>query len=171
MELRQLMTNFPKSGKVEWIGLRAETRGDILSVEEAKVTVKSGLEGDHYKGSNKKRQVTLIQAEHLKAVAEILEINSINPALTRRNIVVSGINLLALHKQFVQIGTVILEITGYCHPCSRMEQNLGNGGYNAMRGHGGLTAKVIQDGQIKVGDQVKRIGNPIKSDSLELFGA
>jgi MOSC domain-containing protein YiiM len=72
---------------------------------------------------------------------------------------VRGINLLALKDQQFQIGEAVLETTGLCHPCSRMEENLGEGGYNAMRGHGGITAKIIKSGRIKVGDKVKLI-NP-----------
>jgi MOSC domain-containing protein YiiM len=79
---------------------------------------------------------------------------SIDPGLLRRNLVVSGINLLALQRAQFRIGSVVLEGTGPCHPCSRMEAALGPGGYNAMRGHGGITAKVITPGEIKVGDAV-----------------
>ena len=98
--------------------------------------------------------MTLIQSEHLQAVATLLSKDHIDPALTRRNIVVSGINLLALQDQRFQIGEAILETTGLCYPCSRMEENLGAGGYNAMRGHGGINARVVAEGRIKQGDSV-----------------
>ena len=67
---------------------------------------------------------------------------------------IKGINLLSLKDKRFKIGTAILETTGLCHPCSRMEVNLGKGGYNAMRGHGGITAKVITNGEIRLGDSV-----------------
>ena len=88
-------------------------------------------------------------------MARILGKSEIPPELLRRNIVVSGINLLALKHQQFQVGEVLLETTGICAPCSRMEENLGAGGYSSMRGHGGITAKIIQGGQIKIGDVVK----------------
>ena len=81
--------------------------------------------------------------------------SEIDPRLTRRNIVVSGINLLAFKELKFQLGKeVILEMTGLCHPCSRMEENLGDGGYHAMRGHGGITAKVVRGGTVNLGDEV-----------------
>jgi MOSC domain-containing protein YiiM len=69
--------------------------------------------------------------------------------------VVSGINLLAFNDAEFTIGTARLKMTGLCHPCSRMEQNLGLGGYNAMRGHGGITCEIIAAGTIKLGDEVR----------------
>lgn len=71
----------------------------------------------------------------------------------RRNIVVSGLNLLALKNKTFYLGTATLEYTGLCHPCSRMETTLGVGGYNAMRGHGGITARVIDFGTVAVCDK------------------
>jgi len=145
----------PQTGKIEWIGLRPSKKASLEEVTEAQITEADGLVGDHYTGTSKKRQVTLIQAEHLQTVASVLKKDAINPQETRRNIVVSGINILALKDKQFRIGEeVILEMTGLCHPCSRMEANLGEGGYNAMRGHGGITTKVIKGGTIKVGDAV-----------------
>ncbi len=157
MEIKELMQTFAHAGKVEWISYRPgpTSHGEIKVVDEITVSEKKGIEGDRYRGTNGKRQVTLIQAEHIEAVSKILQKDSIDPTLLRRNIVVSGINLLALNDLEFSIGEVVLKMTGYCHPCSRMEQNLGKGGYNAMRGHGGITCMVMKGGKIKIGDEVK----------------
>ena len=155
MEIKELMQTFAHAGKVEWISYRPgpTSRGEIKVVDEINVSEKKGIEGDRYAGTNRKRQVTIIQAEHIEAVSKILKKETINPSLLRRNIVVSGINLLALNDLEFSIGEVVLKMTGYCHPCSRMEQNLGKGGYNAMRGHGGITCMVVKGGKIKVGEK------------------
>lgn len=153
--MKELIATLPQVGKVGWIGIRPEKRGALLEKDTVQVLEAHGLEGDHYSGRSKKRQVTLIQQEHLDGVANILGKEAVDPGLTRRNIVVSGINLLAFADRQFQVGEVVLEMTGHCHPCSRMEDNLGPGGYNAMRGHGGITAKIIKGGTIRKGDEVK----------------
>jgi MOSC domain-containing protein YiiM len=131
---------------------------DLSVVQSIKVNKGTGLGGDHFKGSSSgKREVTLIQQEHLNTISSILGRKKINPKLTRRNIVVSRINLLSLKQHQFRIGGVILETTGICAPYSRMEENLGVGGYNAMRGHGGITATVVQEGEIKLCDTIELI--------------
>jgi MOSC domain-containing protein YiiM len=153
--MAELMRHFRQKGTVTWIGVRPARNEAVLPVKNVKTTPGNGLEGDRFKGSaNSPRQVTLIQAEHLAAVASMMNKESVDPGLLRRNIVVQGINLLALKDKTFAIGTAVLEMTGLCHPCSKMEKALGFGGYNAMRGHGGITAKVIQEGLIQVGDSV-----------------
>ena len=113
-----------------------------------------GLEGDHYAGRSGNRSVTLIQQEHVRAIASLLHKDDIDPADLRRNIVVSGINLWALKNREFNIGTARLKMTGLCHPCSRMEEIFGSGGYNAVRGHGGINACVITPGVIRLQDKV-----------------
>ena len=153
--LMDLMNKFTQAGLVQWISVRPATRQAVEIIEETTARIGTGLEGDRYRGNaDSKRQVTLIQAEHIAAVASFLGKTEIEPSLLRRNIVVKGINLYALKNQQIQIGEAVLEMTGLCHPCSRMEAALGQGGYNAMRGHGGITTRVIKEGKIKVGDSV-----------------
>lgn len=123
----------------------------MVTVSEVMADQSSGLMGDRYNGSNGKRQVTLIQWEHLSVLESIMG-QTIAPELLRRNLVIKGINLLALKNRKFSIGEAVFQTTGPCHPCSRMEKVLGAGGYNAMRGHGGLTAQVLKGGVIRVGE-------------------
>jgi MOSC domain-containing protein YiiM len=154
-EILALMTRFPRPGRLDWIGVRARRRGPLLVVEGVLARAGIGLAGDHYvPGAKASRQVTLIQAEHLPVVAALCGRQELDPGLLRRNLLVSGINLAALKGMRFRVGAALLEGTETCHPCSRMEEVLGPGGYNAMRGHGGLCARVIEGGRLRVGDPV-----------------
>lgn len=154
-ELARLMATFPRQGTVEWIGVRSKRRAPLVSLDEVEAVAGPGLVGDHYASkTNGKRQVTLIQREHLAVVAHILGKTEVDAATVRRNIVVSGINLFALRDRRFRIGDVLLKGAGTCDPCSRMEEALGPGGYNAMRGHGGIVCQILEGGKIRIGDPV-----------------
>lgn len=157
--IKERLNTLPQVGKLEFIGLRSERRGEVIEVDKTEAIEGLGLQGDHRSKHKKvdaraKRQVTLIQAEHLPVIRSVAGINTVEPQQLRRNLVVSGINLLALKDRTFSIGEVLLEGTGPCHPCTRMEEALGSGGLNAMRGHGGITARILKGGTLKVGDPV-----------------
>jgi MOSC domain-containing protein YiiM len=149
--MQELQSRSPRPGIVSWIGIRPHRSADLVSLGEVDAIENQGLQGDHYSNPGGPRQVTLIQAEHLKSIASFLGIDLVDPTLTRRNLVISGFNLLSLKGQEFFIGECLLRYSGDCHPCSRMEKNLGTGGYHAMRGLGGITATVITGGKIKIG--------------------
>ena len=149
-----LMARLPRPGRVEWIGVRPARDVPMVAVEEAIATAGSGLRGDRYASESGKRGITLIQAEHLPAIAALAGWTSLSPALLRRNIVVSGLPLVALKGRRFRLGELLLEGTDDCDPCSRMEAALGEGGYNAMRGHGGLCARILEGGRVRIGDTV-----------------
>lgn len=142
----------PQVGRLDWIGVRPERRVPMRIVEATELRVDMGLVGDRARSG--KRQVTLVQAEHLPVVAALLGLDALAPEVLRRNLVVSGINLAALVRRPFRIGGALLEGTGLAHPCSRMEEALGPGAWNALRGHGGITARVLNGGVIRIGDPV-----------------
>ena len=155
--LAELMDTLPQAGRVVWIGLRSAKRGDTEVVTAAELVPGAGLAGDHFRARSTRREVTLIQAEHIAALSSLLGLaDPVDPATLRRNIVVSGLNLLALKGKRFSIGNAVLEHSGPAAPCSRMEAALGPGGYNALRGHGGITASVVEGGTITVGDAVRK---------------
>ena len=142
-------------GKLEFIGIRPERKAEVMSVERVAVSIETGLEGDHYSKEGGKRQVTLIGKEGLEETARILETATVHPAKTRRNLLISGLDLREMLEGKIQIGEdVVLEVTGKCFPCARMDQNLGAGGLKALGSRAGVTARVVSGGEIKVGDVV-----------------
>lgn len=153
--INKLKTHFPYGGKIDWIGLRKKSSKEIIKVHSAELLINHGIAGD--KSALKpgsKRQVTLIQAEYFPVMESFLHKN-ILPEQLRRNIVVSGINLSVLLKHKLIINEVVLEITGNCAPCKKMEESLGEGAFNMMRNHGGINAIVRKGGVINIGDEVK----------------
>lgn len=153
-ELGKLMATLPRTGRVEWIGLRPARGQAMHEVADAEAMAGKGLVGDRYAGGSGKRGITLIQAEHLPVIAALSGHASVSPSLLRRNVVVSGLPLIALKERRFRIGDVVLEGTEECDPCSNMERALGPGGFNAMRNHGGLCARIIEGGVLRIGDPV-----------------
>ncbi|ABD07221.1 MOSC [Rhodopseudomonas palustris HaA2] len=156
--LGRLMTAPMRPGRLDWIGLRPARRAAVLVAEQATLIAGRGIDGDRYRTStNGARQVTLVAAEDLVAIAAFLGRDDVAPELLRRNFVIRGVNLVALKGQRFRIGAALLEGAGDCAPCSRMEETLGPGGYNAVRGRGGLTARVIEGGVVRIGDALERV--------------
>ncbi len=156
--VRELMADVPQIGRLEQIWVRPARRAPPQRLDATRVIDGVGLEGDRRTANapdpRGKRHVTLIQAEHLPVIAALVGRGAIDAGLLRRNLVVAGLNLAAVRDRRVRIGAVVLEGTGWCHPCSRMEEALGVGGYQAVRHHGGITARVITGGTIRAGDAV-----------------
>jgi MOSC domain-containing protein YiiM len=156
--LARLLDGPVAEGRLIWIGLRPERRAPVQAVAEAILEPGRGLLGDRWRGATTgARQVTLIAGEHLAAIASFLGREAVPPDLLRRNLVIHGVNLLALKGRRFRLGGALLECSGECHPCSRMEEVLGPGGYNAVRGHGGITARVLEPGLIRLEDRLARL--------------
>jgi MOSC domain-containing protein YiiM len=156
--LREMMARHATDGRVAWIGLRPARRETMVAVPAAEIGP-GGLAGDH--GRPGRRALTLVQGEHLGAIGAFLGLGPVAAERLRRNLVVEGLNLAALNGWTVAVGGAVLRITGICAPCSRMEEALGHGGYNAVRGHGGWCAEVVAPGHVAVGDRVAALAAPV----------
>ncbi|WP_262693378.1 MOSC domain-containing protein [Kordiimonas aquimaris] len=152
-KMHEMMKNNAQSGIIEWIGVRPAKKVEMMQLQKAHIKL-NGLDQD-YRVNPGKRSVTLVQWEHLPVIASIMGCKHVGPELLRRNIAVSGINLLGLRKHTIKIGDAVLKISGLCAPCSFMEKTLGHGGFNAVRGHGGVTAEVVKEGIIEIGSAVQ----------------
>ena len=148
-----------------WIGVRPEHGAPLQPLTEARVIAGLGLEGDVGANgrSGGKRQVTLIQAEHLPVIAAFTRQNPVTPEQVRRNLVISGVNLLSLVKLRFRIGhDVVLVGTGPCAPCSSVGGCPScRSGFQAMRGHGGITASVERGGILRVGDELHALADTV----------
>ena len=149
------------AGSLALIVVRGEPRAPARSVEATQAIAGIGLADDRLgiSGTARQsgRQVTLIQQEHLPVIAQFARVDRVDPVALRRNLVISGLNLLAHKGAQLQVGDAVLEIVGPCHPCSRMEEAIGPGGYAARRGHGGMTARILTGGTLRVGDPVRAL--------------
>jgi MOSC domain-containing protein YiiM len=150
-DLHAMMRHWAQPGVVDWIGVRPERRADMVALDGVEITG-AGLVGDRARAG--RRAVTLVQAEHLDAIAGFLGLDDVPPDLLRRNIVVRGLNLAALKEREILIGAAVLRLSVICAPCSRMEETFGEGGYSAVRGHGGWCAEVVTPGAVRLGDVV-----------------
>lgn len=160
--LEELIARTAGPGRIVWIGLRPARRAEVVEIERARLA-EAGLEGDRHSRPGK-RALTLVQVEHLPVIAALARTERLGFSALRRNLAISGVNLLSLRGRRISLGTAEIEITGPCAPCSRMEEALGHGGYAAMRGHGGVTARVLAPGIIAIGNAVVPLDHPTQDD-------
>ena len=167
--LAALRATIPQEGRVEAIYTAPKRRAALTAHASETLSPGTGLATDHHskRRPGGKRQVSLIQAEHLPVIAALSGHDAVDPAILRRNIVISGIPLTALRGRRFTIGDAVLEGTVLCHPCSRMETLLGPGGYNAMRGMGGLCARVLEGGEIRPGTMVRALPDPPSTEAMD----
>lgn len=147
------------AGNLEWIGVR-ESKGNVRSINSVFAIEELGLEGDKITlKSSKKRQVTLMQMEHISVILSLAQednLDKINKIqyYFKRNLLISKYNIQNLKGKYFSIGDAKFFGTGDCKPCKKIENLLGKRVLDAMQGMGGITAIVVESGMIKVNDKL-----------------
>lgn len=140
------------AGTLRFIGIAADYGSDIEPRSEVMLVVDHGIDGDRYAGSV--RQVTIVcTGEVAKAAAELGR--PIDPAATRRNLVVDLPELPRSHGTEIHIGETVLTVWRDCAPCEIMDDIFGPGAKEALRRKAGISARVVTGGTIRIGDPVR----------------
>ena len=150
-------------GSVAGLHVAPEAGAPMRSVTEARAVPGRGLEGDRYfagtgyyspKPSHGGREVTLIEIEAVEAVSSELDLKLV-AAETRRNIATSGVPLNHLVDREFLVGGVRLLGTRLCEPCKYLEGLTRPGVMGGLVHRGGLRARILTDGIIRVGDVIQ----------------
>lgn len=141
-------------GQLRAIQLTLSKGAALISVPETEAIPGQGLAGDRRakgKTTEPLNQVTLIETEALTAAARDYEL-TIEPLLTRRNLLTEGVPLNHLVGVEFQVGPVVLRGIELCEPCGYLESQTFPGIKKALLHRGGLRAEIVRGGILRVGD-------------------
>jgi MOSC domain-containing protein YiiM len=128
------------------------SRLPMKSVEHVVAEAGKGLVGDRYHGT-KHRHVSVQSATTLAEASERYGA-PIEPAGTRRNVTISHGDVPRRPGDRLRAGEVLLEVVRVAAPCKLLDDTLGRGAQEALRGRGGSLFRVLEGGGIRVGDRV-----------------
>lgn len=152
------------TGRLEGIARHARPRGPIETLSRIRVTCEGGLQGDYRgairPGKSGRRQVSLIEAESWAAAQSELALpadRALEWHVRRANLLVSGLRLPREPGRIIAIGeTLRIETTCECDPCSRMDEiEPGLKASLLPDWRGGVLGRVIRDGAIAIGDEIR----------------
>ncbi len=158
------MANGAGPGRVEWIHVAVSEGEPMRATDRIRVLAGIGLEGDRYatgrghfsSTAGTGRALTLIEAEVLESLRESLGI-ALRPGEARRNVTTRGIALNALVGLRFLIGSVLCEGKRLCEPCRYLEGVVAQPLFDPLSHRGGLRADVLEDGEIRIGDELRPV--------------
>jgi MOSC domain-containing protein YiiM len=128
-------------------------------VQSVEALANEGLQGDRYSVARNRGgadyQVTLIELENIEAFSAATGL-ALTPGMPRRNIVTRGIRLNDLLGKRFRIGGALLEGMELCEPCTLFARNTYPQVLEFFPGKGGLRARIVEGGQVRVGDWVRQ---------------
>jgi hypothetical protein len=148
--------------KVEHIYLSAEHnyfghhgkpsgRAPVDEVDEAELVAGKGIRGDRFFGwkEDYKGQITFFSLEVHDDLCRTLGVTGVPPSVFRRNVIVSGVDLNALIGQEFELQGIRFAGVCECSPCYWMDEAFHAGAEAALKGRGGLRARILTSGILR----------------------
>jgi MOSC domain-containing protein YiiM len=164
------------SGQVVSLHLHPSTPGAPLqSVEVVELIEGKGILNDaryfgrldRDSGQPSRRQVSLIEREQIADHALALGMPSIPAGSVRSNIETSGLNLIALLGQEIEIGQAVLFLYSQRDPCEKMDAVCRGLRERMMNRRQGVLAEVRRSGQVRIGDAIRLHEATVKEDTAK----
>ncbi len=123
----------------------------MIEVDSVECVAGKGLVGDRFFGYKEdyKGQVTFFAHEIYERMCEQFQLVGVPPSIFRRNIITKGVDLNALIGQEFEIQGIHFLGTQESAPCHWMNQAFAEGAEEALKGNGGLRAKILSDGVLR----------------------
>lgn len=123
-----------------------------VAVEQLECVAGRGVRGDRFfdYAPDYKGQITFFSLEIFEALCRELGLPEARPVSARRNVLVSGVDLNTLVGAEFELQGVRFCGTEECRPCYWMDGALGPGAHAWMRGRGGLRARILSDGWLRL---------------------
>ena len=154
--------------KVARIYLRPGSRLPVREVAAATAVAGEGLCGDHAGGG--RRQVTILDQQCWDDVCRELG-QELDPGARRANLVLEGLDLRDRRGQRLRIGAALFEVLGETRPCALMDDACqGLGAALDPDWRGGVFSRVLEGGEIRVGDPVDVVSRRRPADPEEFDG-
>lgn len=130
---------------------RAAGRHSITEVTELRCVGGRGIEGDRFFDHqiDFKGQITFFADEVYQSLCEEFAVWDKPPSVFRRNVITRGVDLAQWVGVEFQIGEVRFSGAEECRPCHWMDQAFCAGAEAALRGRGGLRARILSDGALR----------------------
>ena len=145
-------------GKLVGIAIREKSRATMVELDQVEISTETGVAGD-FRGKPGKRQVTVMSIEQWREACD--ELGKEIPWTTRRaNLLVEGLSLADTNTLTLQIGDVVLKISGETEPCGRMDEQVAGLKQALMpEWRGGVCCRVVHGGRIRPGMEVILVDN------------
>lgn len=122
--------------------------------ETIECVTQKGIVGDRFYDlkSGYDGQVTFMNSEVVDLIAKQHTSHEVSAELFRRNIMIQGVSVVELIDKVFEIDGVRFEGVKHCAPCHWMDVVMGKGVMKLIKGRGGLRARVIEGGRLKLGE-------------------